>query len=287
MSRSYPRLSIEEFGKHLLEDNDLDPIYVALTKMEWDHAKRGKWLLGYWCFYHAGVACHLSDQPGETYFEEMMRAAVNEELTPTGERWPRGHERRHFRGQQGIRAVNELANRYASEPEKIIDFLIDGEVTEPRPFYVVADRVQEHRGFGPWISFKICDMLDRLDIEPVNFTDADVFMFKDPVKAALNLWRLKYQLPENAQPKDQAATIRGVVEYLTDHFKDHMAPPNGDRPVGLQEVETILCKWKSHMNGHYPLFNDINEINEGILPWCSHSETAQEFYQHMPKDTRK
>ena len=33
MKRDYPRLSIEEFGRHLLDTGDLDPVYLALHRM--------------------------------------------------------------------------------------------------------------------------------------------------------------------------------------------------------------------------------------------------------------
>ena len=56
-----------------------------------------------------------------------------------------------------------------------------------------------------------------------------------------------------------------------------------ERPVGLQEVETILCKWKSHMNGHYPLNNDIMEIRHGLKDWLPVSALARAFYDAMPE----
>jgi hypothetical protein len=146
----------------------------------------------------------------------------------------------------------------------------------------VAERAQELPLFGPWISFKVADMVDRVLGIHVDFTGDDVFMFKDPTEAALRLWRLKAGLNESAQPKEPAKAISQVVAYLTDYFKECKAPPLYDRPVGLQEVETILCKWKSHENGHYPLNNDIDEIRAGVQPWKAISDTAQQFMAAMP-----
>ena len=34
MSRNYPRLDIETFGRHLITTGDLDPIYTALVAAE-------------------------------------------------------------------------------------------------------------------------------------------------------------------------------------------------------------------------------------------------------------
>jgi hypothetical protein len=146
-------------------------------------------------------------------------------------------------------------------------------------------RVQEHPQFGPWIGFKVADMTERCLGIPVSFEHAEVFMFNDPKKAALLLWRAKAGLPSNAKPRDEGAALREVVGYLTDHFAAQTAPPTHDRPVGLQEVETILCKWKSHTNGHYGPNNDTIEIRDGLAEWERHSVLAQMLLDAMPEVT--
>lgn len=285
--RDYPRLNIETFGHHLITSGDLDPIYIALAKPEatgndLDALKR--WLVAYWCFYHAGVACWMSEFEGDRFWEELLVAAHNVEPTPTGERWPRGHERRHARGDQAVRMVNYMRTRHI-HAEKMVDFITghSGE-TWPKglPFEMVSGRAQEHTLFGPWIGFKIADMVDRVMGVPVNFFNGAVFMFDDPTKAALKLWAIKAGMVEGAVPKDKDKAIAQVVEYLTGTFSDLTAPPFHDRPIGIQEVETVLCKWKSHMNGHYPLNNDIDEITEGVKPWTEHCKTARSFLKAMP-----
>lgn len=291
-ARSYERLPVEEFGRQLLASRDLDPVYCALhdLKRHWGVSRVARWMVAYWCYYHCGAASYLSDFVGARFWSEMMRAAENKEPAPTDGRWPRGSERRHFRGQQAIRSVEELATRYGDRPEEMVIYVAGSAVepwgkltTESNPFEAVAKRVREHRGFGPWISFKVGDMLERVLGTPVDFSEAAVFMFKDPVKAALMVWRDKMRLPENAKPKDTAAAIHGVVEHLLGEFDGTTAPPNGDRLVGLQEVETVLCKWKSHVNGHYPLYNDIDEINEGLTAWVGVTDAAREFQDAMPR----
>ena len=68
MSRNYPRLDIETFGRHLITTGDLDPIYTALVRAEqggdFSVPQLCRWLLGYWCYYHAGVASFLSEKEG-------------------------------------------------------------------------------------------------------------------------------------------------------------------------------------------------------------------------------
>lgn len=301
--RNYERLSIEEFGKHLLETNDLDPIYVALWNLKgeaWTIERVQRWLAAYWCFYHAGLACYLCQLEGADFWYEMKRAAINVDPAPsgTGDRWPRGKERRHFRGESCVRAVQELTNKYA-KPEEFVRYVSGlGAMgfTPTRSYEYVAERTREHRLFGPWITFKVADMSERVLGVPVDFTQASVFMFKDPVKAALMLWDERCEKQEElgpiipmakAEDKTQQEIIDIVVAYLKEYFSDFKAPPSNNRPVGLQEVETILCKWKSHVNGHYPLYNDIDEIHDGLNPWVGFNQAAGQFMDAMPKRPRE
>lgn len=297
-ARDYPRLSIEAFGRQLITSGDLDPIYVALVNAsiagDMPRPQLMRWLIAYWCFYHAGVACYLSEFVGNVFWQMMEVAAYNEQPTPTGERWPRGHERRHFRAKIAIESIRSLAERYSGNPERMVEGIIysstqPGAVFEgalgvgPLTFPLVSARVQDHKAFGPWIGFKVADMVDRVLGRRVEFDNAAVFMFKDPEKAAMMLWeqRQGHLYPAGAKPKREAI-LNGVTDYLITTFADLTAPPLGDRPINIQEVETVLCKWKSHMNGHYPLFNDIDEIQTGLNGWRDKCDTARAFSRHMP-----
>ncbi|MCK5639904.1 MAG: hypothetical protein KAJ19_03875 [Gammaproteobacteria bacterium] len=284
MSRNYERLEIEEFGRHLITTGDLDPVYIALPKAIPDVKQMQRWLIAYWCLYHCGTASYLSEFEGREFWHSLVEAAKNDKPAPTGGRWTRGSERRHWRGKQAIDSALSLMERHF-KPEDMVDYIMHStpDTSLRTPYTEIAERTKEHRAFGPWISFKVADMAERILKVPVDFSEAEIFMFKDPVKAALMLWRKRHNLPDNAEPKNQAEVIHKVVVHLTETFSDLTAPPLGDRPVGLQEVETCLCKWKSHMNGHYPLFNDIDEINEGLSEWAGVSKTAQEMLKAMPK----
>ena len=267
--RDYTRLDIEDFGDHLIRSGDLDPVYIFLEDMMSGGQITGdqlaRWLVAYWCFYHCGMACHASEHHGADFWRVMLTAAHNSLPAPTGERWPRGHERRHARGQAAIKMINGLRAMYGDEPEKMVHDLLRITVGGVH-FAEVSKAVRLHILFGPWIAFKIGDMLERIYGAPINFENADVFMFKDPVRATEMLWRTKYNLPSCARPRHPANVIKETVFYLTERFSDLKAPPKHDRPVALQEIETVLCKWKSHMNGHYPLLNDLNEIHDGLVP---------------------
>lgn len=285
MKRDYQRLSIEEFGRQLLTSGDLDPVYIMLSDGGLGGPQLHRWLIAYWCLYHCGAASYLSELEGDKFWDGLLAAARNEEPAPTGGRWPRGHERRHFRGVAANNAVVDYRVRYGKRPEQMVHYIAHLHETRPTqkvPFKAVADRAKEHTLFGPWMAFKVADMVDRVLQVPVDFHEADVFMFKDPVEAAIMLWLQRHGYNPKARPKDTKMVIREVVMQLTVVFGEHKAPPLGDRPVGLQEIETILCKWKSHMNGHYPLLNDITEIRAGMRQWQDASETCRSLLMALP-----
>lgn len=260
----YNKLGIVPFGEHLLRTGDLDPLYIALANSLGDVPRQQvhRFLVAYWCYYHVGAACYLSEYEAGAFWFRMALAAKNESPAPVGGRWPRGKERRHFRGQQAIHGVACLEGQYANPGEMVRYIAQDG-----GDFKTVSARVQEHKYFGPWMAFKVCDMLERVLQIPIQFDQAAVFMFDSPTKVALTL----------------AGSVEEATAKLKHDFRNHKAPPWGDRPVDLQEVETILCKWGSHLNGHYPLNNDIIEINHGIEAWQKVSPFAQTLLKHMPK----
>jgi hypothetical protein len=287
MERNYKKLEIEEFGKILLGSNDLDPVYVALYEctdsggLDTDHLSRI--LLAYILCYHVGASCWISERKGEEFWDAIETSARNVEESPVGGRWPRSHERRHWRGQFAIDVVDSLKLRYGEKPENFILYLIaKGEEPGPITFSEFARRVKHHHGFGDWAAFKLADLVDRLGIAPVDFSYNDVVIYKDPVEAAKMLFCQRHAMQYKSSIQVKPAVIQEIFDYLINYFREYSAPPIYERSVGLQEVETILCKWKSHRNGRYPLYNDIREIQEGLVNWSKISETAKLFNQNLP-----
>jgi hypothetical protein len=272
------RLSILEFGSRLIRSGDLDPVYIALHRQRWPREQLCRWLIGYWSFYHCGVASWLSERPGHDFWPAFGAAAVNEAPSPVGGRWPRGRERRHFRGKAAVDAWVHLHRNYPEHPEEMVELIVG----KAPSYKAVANQVRIHTGFGPWIAFKVADMVDRVLDVKVDFDTAAVFMFKDPTRAAVMYWNGIHGL--DLEREYQGDYVRGtiipsVTKGLIKHFSAHepWAPPRGDRPINLQEVEKILCKWKAHQHGHYPVGLDTREIREGIEPWTAVSRAAAQF----------
>lgn len=238
-----------EFGEFLLTSYDLDPLYVILAQAPWDKRTLYRFLLAYWVFYAAGPACTIADTSNAKYYYRMMRFG-------DAAHWPRGHERRHMRGQQFIDTVAGL-ERFGA-PEKIVEYMTCGD-----DFQTIAKHVQAFRGFGPWISWKVADMTERVLQKPVSFNNAEIGVYKDPVKGAALIGFGDQNYKINLEE------VHSVYQRMLRQLKGHKAPPYQDRPINIQELETISCKWKSHVNGHYPLGLDTLEIYHGLDGWGS------------------
>lgn len=252
-------LSVLKFGKVMLETNDLDPIYVMLhaSGMPKDQLKR--WILAYVCYYNAGVASFCSEVSGDKFWARLRKGH--------DDKWPRGAERRHFRGGTSDYVTSWLPKTYAT-PEEAIDFLV-GKKSE-RKFSQVIARVKTWKYFGPWVAFKIADLIDRVLGYPVDFSDCRLDIYDTPKKGA--------ELVIKLYNKD--SDMNGVIDRLEKHFSAFKAPPFYDRPVNVQEIETILCKFHSHTHGHYPVGKDTKEIAEGLEGW---GKLAKSLIKHLPE----
>lgn len=287
-SRTYPlETSIETFGAKLLASGDLDPLYIALRGAQLETDQLRRWLFAYWCCYHAGASSWLSEQTGDNYWSWLYVMADNQIPAPppldnSNERWPRGHERRHFRGNKARDAVNAYRTRFGSV-ENLVEYLeIGGRVYAPEweSFSEIRTRVMSLPQFGPWIAFKVADMLERVRGLNIRFIDADVLMFDQPYASALEVFRSSLSSGQQHQSDDQA--VRTAALILCAHFSQHLAPPDRRRAVNIQEVETILCKWKSHLSGSYPLYLDSHELRAGLAKWSATCKTAERLFNAAP-----
>jgi hypothetical protein len=248
---NYKILNILDFGRILIDSEDLDPIYVMLYKAKLEEKLLKRWLLAYWCFYHAGVASHIAES-------KNWHAVATQAQT---EKWPRGKERRHFRGKAADKALAFLNFTYP-EPEAAIEFLCF-----ENTYRGIKNRISSWYLFGPWICFKAADMLDRVIGHKIHFDVEDLEFYKEPAQAAKII--------------DPLSDLKTVVLWLIGLFSDRMAPPAYDRSVGVPEVESCLCKWKSHINGRYQIGNDIREIKHGISGW---GDLADELSKYIPAE---
>src|SRR5258708_28584148 len=82
--------------------------------------------------------------------------------------------------------------------------------------------------------FKCCDLLERVLGTPIDLTGCDLAFYESPRAGAALL---------NLSVSGAIAKLQKALGHLT-------APPGG-RKVGVMEIETVLCKFHSMVNGHY------------------------------------
>jgi len=266
-------LSFPAFSSLLLETGDLDPMYYGMRGVPPEYLNQ--WALAYACWYSPGVASYACALRPDEFWATMRRAATNATPTPYGSRWPRASERRHARGKAAEEMVRQLEDRYP-DPAGFVDY-IRADTAEK-----VMRRVMEHHLFGRWIGFKMADIVERVFGEHVTFDHATIFMFDSPREGA-RLVRAA-RLGTADQEKLTTEELDEEVENVLGLYPGVRAPPTFDRALGIQEVETMFCKWKSHLNNHYPVGNDIREAREHLQLWLPFAPVAGMVLQALPEE---
>ena len=256
----YKKLDFEDFSKALINTQDLDPVYVMLYGADLRRGVLDKFCLAYWCFYHSGVAAHIANQPTKKFWNLMQEAQ--------DEKWPRGTERRHFRGKASQKAITYM--REFGSPGQVVRAMLKGS-----NYATVATNVKSFPLFGPWIAFKIADMKERVFGEPCTFPLSTIEVFKDP-RIGANMVLYGGENQQVASPGETAVLIN---KYMT-KWKYVAAPPAMDRSVNAQEIETCLCKWKSHWRGHYPVGKDTIEIGHQLYE--ADCTLASQLHRSLP-----
>lgn len=221
---------------------DLDPVYVLVYNSKLTGKKLHEWLLAYWCFYHVGTASWILDQ--SDYWKAMETAAGSKEYL-------RSSERRHYRGGQALRSVAWLKELGV---QKLFSPLVGKNLTAPQ----CIELVKKWKGFGQWISFKVADMLGRLGVSKIKF-DSETAMYESPLNGAKLLWSIENEGIE--EPENVGEWAFGRLAKKLGYLK---APPRFERNLDVEEYETILCKYKSYMGGHYHVTEDIESCKLGL-----------------------
>lgn len=242
-----------EFTDELIKTEDLDPLYVLVCGTKWPWSRKARFTVAYSMFYHAGVSAELA-QHEEDQFWETAIALIQDIKTP------RGTERRHYRGVNALTSCYWLQHNCPA-PEDWVDTI--GALTHWKERYNAIQRAPQ---FGRWISFKVCDMLDRVLECPTDWNGFD--FSKDLYEAP---WAGARMIGER-----EGGSAADAWAMMMERVGRWPAPPQYDRRCGLQEAETVLCKYHAHMGGHYPMGKDTKEIVHGLGAY-KHIEAATDM----------
>lgn len=244
------KIGVYEFGEKLLETKDLDPVYVLLWNARLSPSLLRRWLLAYWCFYHMGTSSWIASKRGDEYWERFETAAGSKD-------YPRATERRHFRGKNAAKSTEYLRSVGV---EGLFKPFSGGD----HSLKSVMKYVQTWVGFGPWIAFKVADMLERLSLCPIVFDASGLTLFDSPQEGAKRLWNMEGDgLPPYDSPPQNVA--EWAVGRILEEVPPQKAPPGYERELGIQEAETILCKYNSYSKGRYKIGEDVEACRKGLL----------------------
>jgi len=242
--------SLHQFGKQLLDLNDLDPVYVVANLLLLEEDTLHRFLLAYSMFYHVGFAAQAAEHSGEDFWEFVSYRLDSH---------PRGRERRHFRGGAARTSIRYLSQSYPTPEEAVWYWIGD---RKPRTFQGISNRVQEAPSYGPWIAWKLVDMIDRCCGIPVELEGTEINMFRSPRDGAGYL--ATGDLEPSASYTEALVHVQNAVSVLVSGFQHRSAPPLYDRPYGVLEAETVLCKWFSSVKGHYQLGEDVEFVTSSL-----------------------
>jgi hypothetical protein len=231
------------FGRQLIKTGDLDPLYIALRNTDMTPSQKANWCMAYWLFYDVQVATDA------TTYAKFHRHNIFEYLLCNYPTLTRGTERRHFRGEKGSNALEAMDRKYGRADKAIEDWF------QHLEYGTLAKTVQRNEQFGPWIAFKVADMGEAVLGYDVDFSDCKLGIYREPYRAAQLLLTGDKTTKEDIQP---------VLDTLHLVFKNMACPHNPDRCISIQEIETILCKFKSHLGGHYPVGFDTRHYKHRL-----------------------
>ncbi len=256
-----------EWGRRLILTNDHDPLYTGLVQWNVRESRVRRFMLAYWCCYSVGASWYISDKAGASFWELLLQAAKNVDEAPIGGRWPRAHERRHWRGEKCVESVRWLSMHFRHPEEAVISL-------EGARSLGAVNRLMNWPQFGPWIAFKAADMLERVLGVPVAFPKDIVTLYKDPREGAemvADIW---------CGPGGNYS--QEVVLALLLAYSNIIAPGQRKtiRCCNIQEVETVLCKWKSARKGNYWIGLDTRDHRAELSKWGAHD--LLEGYPSLP-----
>jgi len=213
--------SWRDFAEITVDTHDLDPMYDLIygIRRRYGMPAAERYALHFFLFYDAGEAagCMFSKVPFWTYIDNNYRTCR------------RGTERRHFRGDNGSRAIAIL--RTIGEPRDVW-----GTLYRPNYDEFVHNVNTNFKGcqIGPYFMWKAMDIFDRCLGQPMELyhRTAAKYMPEEPLKCAKAVW------PDSPAMFSLERVVTAIA-HLT-------APGEPNRACSYPEAETVLCMMKGY-----------------------------------------
>lgn len=219
------------FANLMFKYEDADPGYMLLARAKLTYAQKLRYVLAWCTYYNPGIAAVASQYENEKFYGYLLS------VYPTAKR---ASERRHFRGQAGMKALHQWMHAYP-KPEAMVEACFGPTYTH------VRKNMQGMTQMGEYFYWKLADIQDTVFGEEVDFTGCERYMPKVPKQGAEIIAQLEH--PGLNHMND--AWLRDTMTRVTKHISKLKHPFSPHRPLKLQEAETVCCVFKQHVSGKY------------------------------------
>lgn len=213
-----------KFATLMFKLEDADPGYMLLRRAELSVAQKLRYVLAWCTFYNPGLAARASDFQGAKFYD-FLRSVY-----PIAKR---ASERRHFRGQAGLKALAQWQALYP-KPEAMVEACFGSSYLQ------VRKNMQHMAQMGDYFYWKLADIQDTVMGKPVDFTGCERYMPKVPKQGADMIGDL-----------ENLFTLEHIMGVVTEHVSKLDYPVKEGRKLALQEAETVCCVFKQHVVGDY------------------------------------
>jgi hypothetical protein len=240
-----------EFMRHMHDSGDLDPLYPMLAWLEREMPEEQQLWLSFlyvaWYNIASGwAAFNMYPHPHEF---------LPRDLDP---KWPTGTERRANRGGKVAEHIQDFLLKIASTG--IVGWHHLGLKGEDRieDWYVTNEKIKMLYMNGRWAGYKHCEVLQKVNDFDITAPDMGHANSSGPREGLGMLYDTSGM---NGNDAEIIAELDAMGEDLTARLNDALPGYN----LEVEDVETILCNWKSLMKGKYYVGHDIDENQEQIL----------------------
>ncbi len=248
------------FGRHLVASKDIDPLYPVLRYLQKDlEYEQAVWhTFLYVAWYNLSSAQSMFDRYPDPNPRILKRIQTAQRQLPTGT------ERRASRGGKvalHLASYMDTLKNYQNH----IDYyrkgitpwpLIPKSETEKHlhdNWQHMNSRLQELYLNGRWAAYKHLEVLRRVNHMPFTAPDMGHQFSSGPREGLAMLY--------GEVPGQDASTIALLDSQGVD-LQRRLAERG--LKMDIEEVETLLCNWKSTVKGKYYVGHDIDEFQEQI-----------------------
>lgn len=236
-----------KFATTMFKLEDADPGYMLLARAEMDEAKKLRYILAWCTFYNPGLAARASDFQGAKFYEFLRYVYPHAK---------RASERRHFRGQAGLKAMAQWQSLYPKPEDMVLACFASS-------YMGVRKNMGHMAQMGDYFYWKLADIQDTVFHKPVDFTGCEKYMPKVPKQGA-----------DMIGDMENTFELEAIMAIVTNHIGklDH---PFTARKLALQESETVCCVFKQHVVGDYKFgFRSAKAFNR-LKGMVAETPTAQ------------